>query len=541
MPPRADRQPSEVKGTAVLRGVVVAADNGSPIRRAQVRITGQGAGSRLATTDAQGRFEFRDLPAGRFLLTASKGGFVTLQYGQRRPSESGTPIDVADKQVLDKFLIGLPRGSVISGRVTDEFGEPVANAVVSAMRYGFAAGTRQMLPAAGQNSRGMTDDLGQFRLFGLSPGEYVVSASFRSGDEVTDPGAEATGYAPTYYPGSPDAGDAQRVTVGLGQELGNVSFALVATRLVRVSGTVLTSQGTPMANGMVMLGPANTRRGAAMGVSFAGRIDASGAFRIANVTPGRYVAQVRTGRPRGDLDPGTEFGRQDVIVGGDDVDGVVIVTGPGARVVGQVTTDTNTPPSIRPQQVQVAARQAEPDLVMPGPGGMARVNDDWTFEIAGLFDPRLFRANLPQGWTLKAVLLGGQDITDTPVVVPPGQTLSGLQMVITERMSEVSGLVTDAKGVPVTDVTVVVFPADESRWTYQSRFIRAARPDQEGRYQIRGLPPHDRYLVVTVQGLEDGQAGDPEFLERMRDQGSSFSLDDGQTRALDLRFQLPRP
>ena len=88
----------------------------------------------------------------------------------------------------------------------------------------------------------------------------------------------------------------------------------------------------------------------------------------------------------------------------------------------------------------------------------------------------------------------------------------------------------------MTDATIVIFPADDARWTYQSRFIRAARPDQDGRFQIRGLPPAADYLAIPVQGLENGQAGDPDFLATVRDAATPFSLDEGETRALDLRF-----
>ena len=124
-------------------------------------------------------------------MTASKGGFVSLQFGQRRPSESGTPIELGDGQTLDKITIALPRGSVLGGRITDEFGEPVANATVTAWRYGYAGGARRMMPAQGANARDTTDDQGQFRLFGLPPGEYYVSAMLRSGGpEVTDPMGE---------------------------------------------------------------------------------------------------------------------------------------------------------------------------------------------------------------------------------------------------------------------------------------------------------------------------------------------------------------
>jgi len=285
-----------------------------------------------------------------------------------------------------------------------------------------------------------------------------------------------------------------------------------------------------------MLAPANRLGAGMMMQNISGRVEASGQFRIANVPPGRYTAQVRSMRGRGDADGLAEFGRQDITVGGEDLDGVVLVTAPGARVTGQIVTDTGVPAAIRPQQVSVGARLAQPEQTAPTGGGNSRVNDNWTFEINGLFDARLFRAGLPQGWNLKTVLLNGQDITDTPIEIPPGQTATGMQIVITEKSSDVSGRVTDARGGAVTDVTVVIFPADEARWTYQSRFIRAARPDQDGQFQIRGLPPLDRYLAVAVQGLEDGQAGDPEFLASVKAAASSFTLNESEVRTLDLRF-----
>ena len=171
-------------GTAIIRGTVVAADSGSPIRRAQVRASGQGVPPRLASTDAQGRFELRELPAGRYTLTASKGGFVSLQYGQRRPSESGTPLELGDGQTIEKITIGLPRGSVLGGRITDEFGEPVANASVQAQTYTYQQGKRVLTPT-GQGAQ--TNDLGEFRLFWLTPGDYYISATARRGLTTINP------------------------------------------------------------------------------------------------------------------------------------------------------------------------------------------------------------------------------------------------------------------------------------------------------------------------------------------------------------------
>ncbi|MGE3276538.1 MAG: carboxypeptidase regulatory-like domain-containing protein [Vicinamibacterales bacterium] len=542
MPPRGGGQSGQAqeaapKGTSVLRGVVLAADTGTPVRRAQVRAFAPGVrGGRLANTDEQGRFEIRELVAGRYTLTASKGGFVSLQYGQRRPSEQGTPIDLGDGETIDKLVIGLPRGSVLAGRITDEFGEPVTDAVVTAMRYGYAGGTRRIVP---EGRRDTTDDRGEFRLFGLQPGDYYVSAAFRMrGGEVTDPAGEPTGYAPTYYPGTPNMAEAQRVTVGVGQELSTVSFSLVATRLVRVSGSVVTSQGTP-GQGVVTLSPAEGGTGMRMEMN-AGRVDQTGHFEIDNVAPGRYLLQTRAGAGGGGrggfgMRGGGEFGRMEIAVGNDNLTNVVVVTAPGATLSGRIVTDTGEVPGFAPQQLQVMAQPAELEMnSLGGFGGQARVSDDWSFELSNLFDARLFRVRVPQGWTLKAVHLDGAEVTDMPVTIPAGQSKTGLEIVLSEQIATLSGLVKDDRGQPVLDATIVVFPDEEELWMYQSRFIRAARPDQDGHYTIEGLPPHRAYLAVAVQGLEDGQAGDPDFLRQVRSNAVKFGLGEGEAKNVDI-------
>jgi hypothetical protein len=535
-------QPTRVdapRGTSILRGQIVAADNGTPIRRAQVRISSPDAREgRVATTDAQGRFEIKELPAGRYQMTASKGGFVSLQYGQRRPSESGTPIELGEAQTIDKIAIALPRGSVLGGRVTDEFGEPVANASVTAWRYAYSAGARRMMPA-GANSRDTTDDQGQFRLFGLPPGDYYVSAMLRGGGpEVTDPMGEPSGYAATYFPGTTNVAEAARVTLAVSQENTGVSFGLIATRLVRVSGQVITSDGAPATNGQIVLLPANAsgRPGLAMQQGGAGnRIDQNGTFRVSNVAPGRYQVQARSG--------GREFelARMDLSVGAEDVDGLTLVTAPGAIVNGTVVSDTGEPLDFRASQLQISARPASPDAQAMGAGANgARVGDDWSFGLRNLTDAVLVRATPPQGWTMKSVFVNGQDITDTPIEFPAGQTVTGMQIVLTKKISNVSGQVTDAKGNPVLDATVVVFPSNEKLWTFQSRFIKAARPDQEGRYRVTALPGPENYLVVALQGLEDGQAGDPEFLATIKELATKLEIVEGETKAVDVKLSAPK-
>ncbi|HUQ89574.1 MAG TPA: carboxypeptidase-like regulatory domain-containing protein [Vicinamibacterales bacterium] len=535
-------QPQRVdapRGTSIIRGQIVAADSGSPIRRAQVRVASPDAREgRVATTDQQGRFEFKELPAGRYTMTASKGGFVSLQYGQRRPSESGTPIELADGQTMEKVAIALPRGSVIGGRITDEFGEPVANASVSAWRYAYAGGARRMMPA-GQNARDTTDDQGHFRLFGLPPGDYYVSATLRGGGpEVTDPMGELSGYAATYFPGTPNVAEATRITLAVAQENTGISFGLIATRLVRVAGQVLMSDGAPATNGMVVLVPANAsgRPGLAMQQGGAGnRIDQTGAFRVTNVAPGRYQVQARAG--------GREFelARLDLSVGTEDLEGLTLVTAPGAMINGSIVSDTGEPFDFRPNQLQVGARPSSPDTQAMAPGmASVRVGEDWSFTLRNISEAVTIRAQPPQAWTMKAVFVNGQDITDTPTEFPAGQTVSGIQIVLTKKVTSLTGQVSDAKGNPVLDATVVVFPSNEKLWTFQSRFIKAARPDQDGKYRVTALPGSENYLVVALQGLEDGQAGDPEFLATVKELATKLELGEGESKAVDVKLSVQK-
>jgi hypothetical protein len=204
---------------------------------------------RGTTTDENGRFEFDDLPAGRFHLMASKAGYVTMAFGQRRPREAGKPIELGDGQRVDGIQLNLPRGGVITGRITDEFGEPVAGVAVQAQRYQHIQGRRQLVPVFESGWAG-TDDLGRYRAYGLPPGEYVVNATqhMRGLGFGTQMDARS-GFAP-YYPGTASEGEAQSVRVTAGAEA-TANFALLTARMLRVSGSATDSHGRPIANGVI--------------------------------------------------------------------------------------------------------------------------------------------------------------------------------------------------------------------------------------------------------------------------------------------------
>lgn len=525
------------KGTAVLKGTVVATDTGAPVRRAQVRASAADSGdTRTTLTDEQGRFELRELAGGHYALSASKGGFVTLQYGQRRPGEPGTPVDLAAGQTIEKLTIGLPRGSVITGRIVDEYGEPLTGAQVQALRYGWVSGARR-LQSTGAADR--TDDQGTYRLFGLPPGQYLVTASIRDdrpmgrGPQRPDE-APDSGYAPTYFPGTPNLADAQTVVAGLGQEVSGIGFGLSLTRLATLSGRVLAPAGYESGVQIVVV-PAD---GARLAQTLRGtQTRSDGTFDVRSVPPGRYRLQAMAWGASGE---NGLIGATTVSVTGGNLEGLAVALAPAPTVSGVIERDAGQTGTFRPSQARVTAVPVTPSA-MPlgrgGRGGNGRANDDFTFQVTGLSEPAYLRVVTPGGWYVKAILANGRDITESPVTLEPGAHLDGVRVVLTQVASSVSGTVRDDHGAAVLDTTVVIFPDDEARWTPQSRFIATARPDTTGTFAIGGLPASPRYRVIAVQGLESGQANDPEFLASVRDRADRLALAEGEAKTLELRLR----
>jgi hypothetical protein len=509
----------QVQGTASIRGLVTSSDTNSPVRRAQVRATSpETRSARLSTTDADGRFELKDLPAGRWTIAASKGGFVTQQFGQRHPFESVEPVDLAEGQrVTANFT--LSRGSVITGRVSDEFGDPITGARVQVLRSQVQQGRRRLTPIA---SGAQTDDTGSFRVFGLAPGEYYIAAALQAAP--ADSSDNPVSYAPTYYPGTANVADAQRIPVSLGTEQSGINFVLQPVRAVRVSGTVVDSNGAP-SQAVLNLTPSGFADEGGLRMGNPARVQQDGTFTILNVVPGEYVLTAM-GRSTGNATP--EVAAMNVTVGNDDLAGVSVATGKGGSIRGTVVADNNG-------KVQTANIQVSVQPMRQTPGGLqprTQVSSTGTFELNGLIGAQLLRVDrLPEGWTVKAIRANGRDITDTALEFR-GSEGATVQIVLTDRISEVSGTV-KASGQPVSAASVVLFPDDPAQWAFPSRRVRMVRVDQTGVFRARSLPPGG-YLALAVDYLEQGEFQDPVFLERMRGRATAFSLSDGENKNLEL-------
>ena len=525
--PARDRVPET--GTASITGRVVSVDTGAPVRRAEVQASiGGGPRPRAVLTDENGRFELRNLPAGRWMLRAAKTGFIPQQFGQRNPFTASEQIVLADRQQFTADF-ALTRGAAIMGRVYDEFGDPIANARVAALRFVSSANARRLVPAA---TSGPTDDTGAFRVYGLTAGEYYLAASLNSTAAVNGSLVSADGpvtYAPTYYPGTADIAAAQRLTVRAGEEQSGIGMIVAPVRAVRLSGTVTGSAGTPI-NARITLESQGVAEGAGTNKSAATAAD--GTFTIPGVPPGAYVLTA-TGRSASPT-TSAEVASMTITVGGEDVAGLALTATRGATISGTVAADNGT-------RLEVAGvRITAPSMRVGGQGNQprAQVTAAGAFEMSGLVGVHSLRfEQLPAGWAIKSVTANGVDVTDTPMEFRGGNDVS-VRVVLTNRLTELAGTIRSGSPLP-RGVTGVVFPDDPSKWSAVSRYVRIARAGETGQFTVRGLPPATNYLALALEYLENGEHLEPEFLQRVKARAAHISLSEGEKKTLDLDL-VPR-
>jgi protocatechuate 3,4-dioxygenase beta subunit len=503
---------------------------------------------RSATTDAQGMFEFTGLPAGSYRIQASAGqysaAYLPMTYGAKRPStpfnfDPGTPIQLADGERFDKAVVALPKGAVITGRVADDNGDPMARVQVYTMFLAPGSTRPQRIGSGGQ-----TDDLGQFRLYGLSPGDHLVVAEVR-GPTFVQPNAppeteeDKIGFMTTYYPGTPDEGSAQRVRARVGSETPGIEIRMATGRLFRISGMITDSQGrtSNRTSGSLI------RRAGSGGMSNYGfSTDEQGRFAMRNIPPGNYRMVVR-GRAAGGETPQNEPGEMAnmALTVASDLEGLMIATAPGAVITGDVVFEQG-PPQLQPGQnmptIRVNAQVADPEnnMGMPGPQP-ATVTPDNTFTMKGMMGEFLLRSSAP-GQFLKRVMLGAEDITDTPREFKNGDKVT---LVMTSRASAVEGDVTDAAGKPVTDAALIIFSDDKAAWRMNSMRTRRTGVDPNGHYRAMGLMPGRYYVVATTRERLNvpSMNVDPSFFEQLVKDATTFVVGEDEQRQVDLKMVAP--
>ena len=525
--PARDAAPPAGKG--IIRGVVTALDTGKPVRNATIFIQGADPTPRLDPrfTDAQGRYEISGLEGGQYRLSATKPGYVPLSYGQTRPNDGSRALTLSESTLLEKIDFALSPGSVIVARITDQFGDPVRGVTVRPMRQRFLEGRRQLSGIALGAGGSITDDRGETRIYGLGPGEYYLVA-------IPDFQTAWRGEIETLFPGTLDLANAQTVRVGVGQEV-FATFPILRAHLSKLSGRIIGSDGAPLVTTNVSLQNLRLSGG---GSSRRVNIEPDGSFRQENLAPGDWTIVVRE----------PEYGSMRVRLLGDDIQGVIVNTRRTATVRGRVTFEGGPPPT-NPLLLNVMFDG--PRTLVSGAGfirsGSIYVTPgtQWTFatEVSGIGVLRPLSCCVPDDdgvdraspWILKAVLLDGKDVTDTLLDFGTAYAGKPVEVVLTQRKGQVSGVVQDDRGQLTSGYRVVLFPEDEQQWTPFSRSFGVGEPDQQGRFTIGNLPPA-RYLAVAIESLEPGDERNPETLSRLRGAAAMVELSEGQSRSISLRL-----
>jgi hypothetical protein len=508
-----------------IEGAVVRASTGEQLRKAVVTLYRTETNElRSTSTDAGGRFSFGDIPAGPYKLFAERTGYVRAAY-QRHARGNGEAADVITVQPgneLRGITIKLTPTGVISGKVSDENGDPVSGATVQALRRSYVNGQRQLNPIGGVT----TNDIGEYRVAGLAPGSYYVVVTYTTGYGEATP--EENAYEPVYYPSANDSARAAPVGVGPGNEVSGINFGLTPIRAVRVGGRLVKS--LPEHGGGIGVNLIRTEASTETSfqnypVNFTG----GDTFEIRGVTPGSYVLFAQWFATYQDGSPTTRQynGRTRVEVGNSDLDGVEVVVGPGNDVKGRIRAEGGAKPDFTGVQIGLQSRESFSVNTQPVP-----VQSDGTFVLPNVPDGTytLNLMPLPQGFYLKSAYLGTQDVLESEFTVSSQQSNGDLDVVLSAAGGELDGVVLNQQQ-PAAGATVVLVP-DVNRGNLR-HFYPETGSDQHGRFSLRSVAPGE-YIAFASEDVESDEWHDPEFAARYHDRGKPISVGEGSRLSTQL-------
>jgi hypothetical protein len=359
------------------------------------------------------------------------------------------------------------------------------------------------------------------------------------------------------------------LTLSAGDERTGVDIALAFVPVASIAGLILGVDGAPTSSAEPSLAsdgqPIPPSLDFGMGPDLALRPSADGKFRFNGVAPGHYTLAARTATAAPDFVGGGRAGgargtptppatpawaSTEIDVTGDDVSGIVLKLQPAVTVSGKLAFAEPPPPIAVMTQMRLTMTPllgaTLPTLMNGVPQGMSptpvgsMVRDDGTFELRGLV-PGLYRlafsvapaAGRTDYWARSATL-AGRELLDAPIEIKPLGDIADVVLLLSNRHTELSGMLQAADGKPDVDDGVIVFPADRALWQPQSRRIRSSRPTADGRFAFADLPPGD-YILATLSDVSGTDWQKPESLAQIVAAGVKVTLGEGERKTQDLR------
>jgi hypothetical protein len=501
-----------------IAGIVLDAAENSPIRRAIVTLSTVEAQPQdaVAWSDANGRFSFGYLPAGRYQLRGTKDGYQPAAYGARNPGGPPATIQLAASESRSDVIFHLKLISSISGVVLDEDGDPLPGIQVMVLRPEFRRGKRKLMP--GQMA--ITDSTGHYHLSGLLGGPFAVAVNSMNRPAVKIHPEAAAGepqqqysYGYQYYPGADRSESATLIGIQPGQEISSIDFRLGVQPAVPISGKVIVPPGAGPINGVgVDIARQGSANRFAMGV---GAPPPDYNFAGPQLAPGAYTLVAHAS-----IDGRQYRGLQTVNLGPQGLHDIAILIEPTIDLTGSVLVEG---PDAGKNAAAFVSLVATDDILSTGQPLRANVNKDGSFKIASVL-PGIWDINvspIPPGGYIKSIQLGDQDVLTEDMTIRPS-TSEPLKIVFSTRAATLEGDV--LQGDQPTRAVVVLAP--EAKLRHMVGFYRFATTDEKGHFEINRARPGD-YRLFAFEDFDQQSIQDPDFLKPFERFGAPVTLREG--------------
>jgi hypothetical protein len=534
----------------VLQGRVTNSMSGEPVKKASVHLRflnqvssgagmiGGGAQGYTATSDADGSFKFEGIEPGEYSLAGDRTGFLNTQYGAKGPMQAGTNLSLRPSQHMADLNLQLIPQAVISGKVVDDDGDPVGNAMVQVLAQMWQRGKLRYMPRGGSQ----TDDRGEYRISNLSPGKYFLFVQkfemAMPGNDVSPPGKPDIRPVRTFFPDAINMESAAPVEVRAGQDSPGMDIHLRRTQTYHVRGKIVGDiPGDPE---RIMLNVMPHDQNMMMMFNSRSNVNKDRTFDLAGIAPGSYSLNVLT-MANG---PGQMAAHVPIEVGAGDVNDIVINVVPGGTIRGQVKVEGNVPANAAQPNLaraHVFLNSTEGTFFMRMDQGGVKQDGTFALENVGAGKYYLNVSGGPDGSYLKSVRLNHQDVLGKELDLSQGAA-GEIEVVFRYGAAEVDGTLQAAQNAPDAGSSGAAKPSSPLRASIllvpdvlnaDGSGVRTTGADQNGSFSLKQVPP-GHYRAYAVEQMNMGQLQNPDLLKQLESKGTEVEVKENDKKQVQL-------